>query len=408
MTPLSRDSAADIGISCAFEENAIRAISRRAHEQNRLTVRSLRDTSGILRTAASVSKMLGRPEKLESYVTKQLAKATKHALPEDKPSSALSELVRVAGGRYRSPLTHTWGNATWKVLHDRVARRVDFGGASTLIGMPGSSLHTFEANTSRRLVLHEIDAHPRTRNDRLEHFYGARHARAEMYPRRFVERIEAEMELADNILVPGRVVASQMHEHGIAESKVITVPYGVDPTVFRPGDSDRRGPGNGRLQAVFTGQVCLRKGVPFLLEAVRNQPIDLTIVGQIFDKRIVKNLPSNVTLAGILSPGELADLYARMDVFVLPSIEDNFALVVAEAAGAGLPVITTKETGSHELLSENHTVLDAGHVQTLRDALASHAQLTWQRRQEIANETSSSAFTSWEIYADRVIEAITA
>src|SRR5690606_22647836 len=151
------------------------------------------------------------------------------------------------------------GNALWKVAHDGAARHVDFADAAVLISMPGSSLGTFQRNSDRRLVLHEIDAHPRVRNERLEMFYGVRRPKAETYPDWFVERIEAELEVADDVLVPGAVVAAQMRAHGIPDGKIMQVPYGVDPSIFRPPSADTGSP-RMRPRIVFTGQICLRKG----------------------------------------------------------------------------------------------------------------------------------------------------
>ena len=46
---------------------------------------------------------------------------------------------------------------------------------------------------------------------------------------------------------------------------------------------------------------------------------------------------------------QLREQYARSSLFVLPSVEDGFAYVVAEALGCGLPVITTENTGASVL-----------------------------------------------------------
>jgi glycosyltransferase involved in cell wall biosynthesis len=45
------------------------------------------------------------------------------------------------------------------------------------------------------------------------------------------------------------------------------------------------------------------------------------------------------------------DLYRHADLFVLPSASENFGLVIAEALGCGVPVITTRATPWRELVS---------------------------------------------------------
>ncbi|WP_156366380.1 glycosyltransferase family 4 protein [Microbacterium sp. No. 7] len=358
----------------------------------------------MLDKAAQINRFVRSPW-VDEYTNRHIAKIDAGALPEDELVSVTSEMVRLIGGPIHSPLNHRMGNATWKTVYDRRASRVDFGDADFLFSMPGSSLLTFAANAHRRLILHEIDAHPRVRNQMLEEVYGQHRSRAETYPRSFVERIEREMELANVVLVPGRVVREQMLSNGVPESKVRTVAYGVDLSVFRPLESVQRSASR-RLQAVFTGQISLRKGVPFLIEAVRGQQIDLTLVGQIFDRGIVAELPENVRLAGVLPSAELAALYSSMDVFVLPSIEDNFGLVVTEAASAGLPVITTSAVGAAEYLSDVHTIVEPGSSRALRTALGDRRTLTRDERQLIAADASSLAWPDWADYAATVIREV--
>lgn len=397
-------TARPIAVSSAFDENAIRAIAAGANRHGILTARALRNQEPLLSLARLAFRCLPQATMLGQFVRKQGDRIESGKLPEDILLAPFAELARVAGGRNKSFLTHSVGNATWKVSYDKAARKVDYGNAEFLFSMPGSSLETFGRNTHRKLVLHEIDAHPRVRNEMLEHFYGVRRAHAEMYPEWFVRRIEAELSLADQILVPGSVVAEQMLRHGIDNGKLVQVPYGVNSADFRP---PRLKPDTAnvshRLQVVCTAQICLRKGITFLLEAVHGLPVDLVLVGQIFDKEILTNLPDNVRLAGILSAEQLAELYTHCDVFVLPSIEDNFGLVVSEAASAGLPVITTREVGAHTSLSEQHIVLDAGDVRDLREALKSATKLSWERRLAIADEVAKSGWTDWFSYADQVL-----
>jgi glycosyltransferase involved in cell wall biosynthesis len=66
--------------------------------------------------------------------------------------------------------------------------------------------------------------------------------------------------------------------------------------------------------------------------------------------------------------------YASADIFVLPSFSENFGLVIAEALGCGVPVITTRATPWRDL--ETHQCgwwIDTGEeplVKTLKEALA--------------------------------------
>lgn len=393
-----------IAISCAFEENTVRAISHAAHDRGVLVRRAVRNRGVLRQLTATSTKLAPRVDTVRRAASKHRSIVTAGALPEDKPVSPMSEVARALGGAFRSPLTPWLGHTVNKSLFDERASRIDYGDADVLLGMPGSSLRTFQRNSDRTLVFHEIDAHPRVRNELLTRFFGKRKAAAELIPSAVVDRIEAEIELSDRVLVPGHVVADQMIAQGVASAKILRVAYGVDPLVFRPRESAARR--DGPLRVVFTGQVTLRKGVPFLIEAVRGLNVELTIVGQAFDRRLIQDLPRNVRFVGVLSAPDLALLYADSDLFVLPTIEDCFSLVVAEAAAAGLPVVTTYENGAYELLSRQHSVLQAGDVTALREAINGAEPLTQARRAEIAEESASLVWATWPEYGDEVLRQL--
>jgi glycosyltransferase involved in cell wall biosynthesis len=68
----------------------------------------------------------------------------------------------------------------------------------------------------------------------------------------------------------------------------------------------------------------------------------------------------------------LRDRYNAADVFVFPSFFEGLGLVLLEAMACGLPVITTPQCGTAELIDEgvNGYVVDALAVDELADRLA--------------------------------------
>jgi glycosyltransferase involved in cell wall biosynthesis len=66
--------------------------------------------------------------------------------------------------------------------------------------------------------------------------------------------------------------------------------------------------------------------------------------------------------------------FQTSDVFVFPSIEDGFAIVVGEALACGLPVITTRNTGASDLVQPGEN----GEIVPIRDPEAiAQAVLKW-------------------------------
>lgn len=118
--------------------------------------------------------------------------------------------------------------------------------------------------------------------------------------------------------------------------------------------------GNGILY-LFTGKMIERKGILPLLAAwmkhIETYPNDNLLVvgdGELFD--VCKRKYGSVTsihLEGGVPYDDIYKYYAIADVYFLPTIEDNWSLVVPEAMACGLPVATSIYNGCHvELIHE--------------------------------------------------------
>ena len=65
------------------------------------------------------------------------------------------------------------------------------------------------------------------------------------------------------------------------------------------------------------------------------------------------SLAENIHFEGRIPYGQIHRYYAVADVFILPTLEDNWSLVVPEAMACGLPVATSIYNGCHtELIRE--------------------------------------------------------
>lgn len=107
------------------------------------------------------------------------------------------------------------------------------------------------------------------------------------------------------------------------------------------------------------GQFIQRKGFDILLKAFKNMPSNYGLYfvgGEPTSKylELVSRLHlNNVHFVGFKSKEDLKNYYSIADVFVLPTREDIWGLVVNEALAAGLPVITTDKCGAGLELIKN-------------------------------------------------------
>lgn len=108
------------------------------------------------------------------------------------------------------------------------------------------------------------------------------------------------------------------------------------------------------------GQFIYRKGYDILLNVCKNLSNDIGIYivgGKPTDEylELKKNLNlDNVHFEGFKTKDELSEYYKTSDLFVLPTREDIWGLVINEAMAYGLPVITTdKCVAALELVKNN-------------------------------------------------------
>ncbi len=119
---------------------------------------------------------------------------------------------------------------------------------------------------------------------------------------------------------------------------------------------------------LFLSNMMVAKGVFVLLEACnllkqRNVQFECHFVGDwldiseaFFHQRVKElNLTDHVYAYGKKYGKEKDVFYMQSDIFVLPTLNEAFGLVLLEAMQSGLPVITTDEGGGPEIVTHNET-----------------------------------------------------
>lgn len=163
----------------------------------------------------------------------------------------------------------------------------------------------------------------------------------------WIERNTREAVLADRIVVPSAYVRDTLVENGRDPATIDLLPFPVDTVRFSPAASPRS---DGIVRVLFVGQVGMRKGVRYLLEAARllaRPDIEVVLVGGIVDGddwlrpyagifRHIANVPH----------AEMPAIFRDADIFVFPSLHEGSAMAVNEALASGLPAIVTPNAGA--------------------------------------------------------------
>jgi glycosyltransferase involved in cell wall biosynthesis len=205
-------------------------------------------------------------------------------------------------------------------------------------------------------------------------------------------REQREYALADHIVVLSSFAARTFAKWSIPISRVTSVPLGVNVRSFTPSRESftrrrQRALDGEPLRVLFVGSVSLRKGWWDLAEALaqlHDAPVATTIVGPVAPEAVglVERLPRNVTVVGKVAQRELPGFYERSDVFVFPTIEDGFGLVLAQAKAAGLPIITTDHSAGGDLIADGRD----GWLIPIRSPQTLVSRLRWctEHRAELA------------------------
>ena len=281
-----------------------------------------------------------------------------------------------------------------------------------LVAMYAAAVESFQvmAANGGMCVLNLVNSHPAEHNRYLEELAGIKAPHHELIPDWVARRVDMELELADLILVPSRFVADQIKVHGVPPESVAILPYGVDLRAFHPSEERRNK--NGPLECLYVGQISHRKGVRILLEAAhrcRNLPVIFRLIGPIVSSDVLVDMPENAVYEGRNLPGSVPQAMRNADLFVLPTIEDSFALVLFEAMASALPVITTEHAGASELIEDGQDglIVPPGDVARLADAIhriVDQPELR-DRMGDAARIKVHSAY-SWESYGQSVLNTI--
>ena len=164
------------------------------------------------------------------------------------------------------------------------------------------------------------------------------------------------------------------------------------------------------------GQFIPRKGFDILLHAwakVRSDATLLIIGGgddrPLYEQIIGEEKLTNVKLLDFMQKSELYRYYKAADIFVLPTREDIWGLVVNEAMGQGLPVIATDKCNAGlEMVEEgkNGFIVPVGDVEMLARRLDELLENPSETR--AMAESNLLKIQSWTManVAKRHIEAI--
>jgi glycosyltransferase involved in cell wall biosynthesis len=196
-----------------------------------------------------------------------------------------------------------------------------------------------------------------------------------LLPQRLIDRIEREFTECDAIVVPSTSARRSFESFPYA-GKVKVIAPGVDVRFFFPPLEPQS---DSTFRVCYVGRFELAKGSSYLLQAWKKLALrnaELVLVGDLLPEMqsLMRDYATpNVRLLGRLSRQEVAAIYRQSNVFVFPSVNEGFGMVILEAMASGLAVIATKGTGADDCVTHGRN----GLIVPSRDPGALAESLQW-------------------------------
>jgi len=214
-----------------------------------------------------------------------------------------------------------------------------------------------------------------------------------------------EYDLATLILVLSHCAADTFRAAGVPEEKLFYLPRGVDIERFTPAESPPE-----KFRAIFLGALKKRKGVHTLLEAwhgLKLKNAELVLVGYVHEEMeefLDRYADDSVRLEGFCAEPE--KLLRTASVHIFPSTCEGSAKVTFEAAAAGLPQITTYESGDAVVDGETGCVIPCNDARALAGAIERlYGSPELCRRMGAAARTRMEGLFTWDHFRLRLREA---
>lgn len=303
------------------------------------------------------------------------------------PSTRLRDLPR---GSWRSQPLLGAPNALHRLGWSRLARRIEpatiklfsswvassLSACDLFHSFSGFGLEAFRVAKDRFGALTVVErgsSHIRFQNDVLSEEHARWGKAYQPISPWMMDREESEYAFCDRITVQSSFAERTFIDRGIPQEKLLKLPLGVNVNMFRPAPKL-----DSSFRVLYAGHCSVRKGVPYLLEAVAGLKLpdfELAINGSVDEtlKDVMAKYASYYRFLGFQPRQKLHEVYSQASVLVLPTIEDGFAKVVTEAMACGVPVIATTNCGAPDVLDDGVE----GFIVPIRDPEAIRAKILY-------------------------------
>jgi len=170
------------------------------------------------------------------------------------------------------------------------------------------------------------------------------------FPGWYTERLKKEPFAADYCIAASTFTRKTLEEAGVEPEKILMLPLGADLTKFQFKEKRKKN----NLQILFVGSVGQRKGIKYLIDAVKkinSAQVSLKVIGPIIGSgKAFKANSACYNYLGKLSQEDIVKNMHECDCLILPSLFEGFGLVIPEAMATGTPVIASTSSAGPDII----------------------------------------------------------
>ncbi len=202
------------------------------------------------------------------------------------------------------------------------------------------------------------------------------------------------------IICVSEFVRHDLESRGFARDRLEVVPSCIEMPVPRTAEEGD--------YILFVGRLVATKGLPYLLQAMKEVDSPLVIVGDGparsgLERMTVRlGLEGKVTFEGRVSEERKADLFAGCKMLVMPSLFESLGLAAAEAMSYGKPVVASDSGGLPEVVGDGGIVVPAKDPKRLAEAINALLRDDSRRHDLGAKAKARAARYSWDLAADEM------
>jgi glycosyltransferase involved in cell wall biosynthesis len=207
-----------------------------------------------------------------------------------------------------------------------------------------------------------------------------------------IGREEREYALANRVIVLSGFAYDSFRSMGCRDSVLRLLPLGTNSRAFRPDplvieQRCARIVSGKQLRVLYVGNVSFQKGLADMRHVVKqlSDRFQFRFIGAVPSeaKAVVASIAHEAEFVKKRPQRELPQEYCWGDVFLFPTLQDGFAVVLAQASAAALPILTTTNCCGPDLIREGRT----GWVLPIRSPEAFVNRLLWcnSHRRELAD-----------------------